>query len=129
MKKSNLSFSDGFIGIEAEIARQKGAYLMAFDWDKAAQIIKENIKSHPDLTAEAGLQGDWDYTGGVIFDHGKPINNEYTYLCSNWAIPTLILSWDGDEQEEIECYSKEDDCRFSSDSKWDKESLQILGIE
>lgn len=127
MKTSNLSFADGFLGIEAKKAKLAGNLQMAFNWDKAAQIIKEEFKKHPDLKAEAGLQGDWDYTGGVIFENGKPINNSYTYLSSNWAKPTLILEWDGIEQKEIVCEIEE--CkRFNSSTKWDDISLSILGL-
>jgi hypothetical protein len=127
MKKSEMSFADGFLGIRAQQARQMGSLQMAFDWDKAAQIIKENLIAHPDLIAEAGLQGDWAYTGGTIFKNGKPTNERYTYLCSNWSTPTLILSWDGEEQIELDC-SVEQNERFSSESKWDETSLEILGI-
>lgn len=125
MKKSNLTFLEGFLGTDARRAERNTH--KSFDWDKAANIIKEKIKQHPDLKAEAGLQNDWDYTGGVIFEEGKPTNEDYTYLKSNWAIPTMILSWDGDEQEEIECYTTEG--RFDSESKWDETSLAILGID
>lgn len=126
MKKSELSFADGFLGVEANKAAKQGKPHMAFDWSKAAQIIKDAFSKHPDLTAEAGLQGDWDYTGGIIFEDGKPTNEHYTYLKSNWATPTLLLSWDGEEQEEIECFSTE---KYTADSKWDIESLSILGIQ
>lgn len=121
-----LTFWDGFAGVQAQIAKMNGAEMMAFNWDLAAEIIKQRFVQHPDLIAEAGLQGDWSYTGGCIFAEGEAIISEYTYLSSNWAIPTLILSWDGDEQESIECYCEADD-RFNSDSKWDEESLKILG--
>lgn len=116
MKQSNLTFAEGFLGIQEEAAKKKGKTQKAFDWDKAATIIKENYKKYPNLTAEAGLQGDWQYTGGVIFEKGKHINDNYTYLSSNWAIPTLLL-YDGDvELEEIECFT--DNCkRFNADSK------------
>ena len=64
MKQNNLSFADGFNpNGQGQINRKLGKSLMAFDWDKAAEIIKEKLKLHPDLKAEAGLQGDWDYTG------------------------------------------------------------------
>jgi hypothetical protein len=115
------------MGILAKLAKEKGNTQMAFDWDKAAEIIKEKLKLHPDLKAEAGLQGDWAYTGGTIFENGKPTNDEYTFLSSNWAKPTLILEWDGEEQEEIECLT-DDNERFNSDTKWDDKSLAILGI-
>jgi len=122
MKKSELGFAEGFLSTRGLNNNPH----MAFDWDKAAEIIKDRLKKHPYLIAEAGLQGDWAYTGGEIFRDGKPTNEGYTYLQSNWATPTLILEWDGEEQEEIECYKK--NSRFTSDSKWDDESLKILGI-
>jgi hypothetical protein len=127
MKQSTLSFAEGFLGKNAKIATKKGNIQKAFNWDKAAEIIKENLKQHPNLIAEAGLQGDWEYTGGVIFENGKPTNENYTYLSSNWATPTLILEWDEEEQEEIECFVEEND-RFNSKTKWDETSLSILGI-
>lgn len=128
MKQSNLTFAEGFLGIQADIAKRNGAIQKVFDWNKAAQIIKDNFANHPDLVAEAGLQGDWDYTGGIIFENGKPSNNSYTYLSSNWATPTLLLFWDGDEQEEIECYVDAANSTFTEDSKWDENSIAILGI-
>jgi hypothetical protein len=127
MKESNLSFADGFLGIQADVARARCAKVKAFDWDKAANLIKENLKQYPNLVAEAGLQGDWDYTGGTIFEKGKPTNDSYTYLASNWATPTLILTNDGDEICEVDCSIERND-RFDSDSKWDESSLSILGI-
>jgi len=128
MKKSNLSFADGFKGVEAQIASKQGKKHKSFDWDKAGEIIKEKFKLHPDLKAEAGLQGDWDYTGGVIFEDGKPTNDNYTFLQSNWATPSLILEWDGQEQEELECWTCDNE-RFDSSTKWDEISLEILGIQ
>ncbi len=128
MKESNFTFSDGFLGVNAKKAAEENKPVLTFDWDKAAKIIKTHFKEHKDLIAEAGLQEDWEYTGGIIFEDGKPTNDSYTYLSSNWAIPTLILSWDGLEQEEIECFTKLSK-RFNKDSKWDDESLKILGIK
>lgn len=126
MKKSNLTFAEGFLGVNSKIAAEKRNILKAFDWDKAAEIIKKKLTEYPDLKAEAGLQGDWSYTGGTIFKSGKPTNEDYTYLCSNWAAPTLILEYNGQE-EEIECYIEKND-RFNSATKWDQTSLNILGI-
>lgn len=129
MKKSMLSFLDGFNPYgQGRINAEKGMPQMAFDWDKAAKIIKEKFEKHKDLQAEAGLQGDWDYTGGIIFKNSKPTNDEYTYLSSNWATPTLILFYDGEYQEEIVCEVEENE-RFGSCSKWDEISLSILGIQ
>lgn len=127
MRETELSFMEGFISNRGKEAKVKGNKQMYFDWDKAATIIKNHFEKHKDLTAEAGLQGDWDYTGGGIFREGKPTNENYTFLKSNWAIPTLLLSWDDKDQEEIECYTVEE-TRFESDSKWDETSLNLLGI-
>lgn len=126
MKQNNLTFGQGFLGIQSQAAA--GNPQKVFDWNKAASIIKDKYKKHKDLIAEAGLQGDWDYTGGIIFKEGKPINDNYTYLSSNWATPKLILSWNNQEQEEIECFLIGED-KYSSDSKWDEESLKTLGID
>lgn len=119
-KESKYDFIGGMFNSE------KRNDLKAFDWDKAAQIIKEQLKIHPGLIAEAGLQGDWDYTGGVIFKNGEPYDNADTYLSSTWAIPTLII-FDGlgDEVLEMECWTEESD-RFHSGSKWDSTSIDIL---
>lgn len=125
MKRSELSFMEGFTSGRGNNNNPQ----KAFDWDKAANIIKDKLKEHPDLEAEAGLQGDWDYTGGVIFENSKPTNEHHTYLSSNWAIPTLILIWDGVEQEEIECYVIKSESRFDAHSEWDDTSLSILGID
>ncbi len=124
MKKSELTFAEGFLGTRSN----NNNPFKVFDWDRAAKIIKEKYELHSDLVAEAGLQGDWDYTGGVIFEKGKPVDYNYTYLKSNWAIPTLILSWDGKEQEELECFTYVNESRFDSGSTWDTTSLDILGI-
>lgn len=115
----------GFLGKEAKAAAENPQ--QAFNWDKAAEIIKDRLKEHPNLRAEAGLEGDWNYTGGVIFEDGVPVTDDYTYLASNWAIPTLILTYDGGDEEAIPCYIEKNG-RFSEDTKWDEESLSILGI-
>lgn len=128
MKESNLSFAEGFLGIQSKAAA--GRPQKKFDWDKAALIIKEKFSVNPDLVAEAGLQGDWDYTGGEIFRRGKPTNEDYTYLSSNWATPTLVLHYTSDwDDDEIECYTEDTESRFDAESKWDEISLDILGIK
>lgn len=124
MKQSNLSFVEGFLGLQAKAAKNKP--MMTFDWDKAAEKIKELLLKYPNLVAEAGLQGDWQYTGGIIFENGAPTNEYYTFLSSNWATPTLIITCD-DFEKEIDCFIENSD-RFSSSSKWDNQSLSILGL-
>lgn len=92
--------------------------LMVFDWDKAARLIRESGVS----VASAGLRSDWEYTGGVIFEDGKPYMNDYTYLASTWAVPELNL--DG---EIVECYKmKSKTPGWDSDTKWPESSLKIL---
>ena len=124
MKKSNLSYAEGFLGIQARAAKDKP--LMVFDWDKAAEIIKSNLEKYPNLRAEAGLQGDWEYTGGIIYENKLSVTSDYTYLASNWAIPTLLLFNGEDEVLEVGCYALKDESRFTSESKWDEKSLKIL---
>jgi len=122
-KNSELTFIEGFTSSRSNNKNPQ----KAFDWDKAAKIIKEILKKHPNLVAEAGLQSDWAHTGDVIFEDGKPSNEGYTYLSSNWANPTLIIEVDGEEILELECFIE--DGRFSCDSKWDDGSLNILGLK
>lgn len=129
MKESNLTFAEGFSSSNYDSAKSKGATQMAFDWDKAAKIIKEALKSDKNLIAEAGLQGDWEYTGGVIFKKGKPVSDSYTYLSSNWANPTLSIEYSNGFEKEFDCFVKQgENGRFDEDSKWDEESLEILDI-
>lgn len=125
MRKS-ISFSAGFMGVEANQAIKEGKKHQAFDWDKAAEIIKNKYAEHKDLVVEAGLEGDFDITSDVIFENGKPTIG-YTYLSSNWATPSMILSYDG-EEESIDCYTEQNE-RFHSHTTWDDGSLKILGIQ
>lgn len=98
---------------------------MVFDWDKAAQRIRETGAQD----AGAGLAGDWEYTGGRILKEGKPIprDDTYTYLASTWATPELDL--DGDVEP---CYVMEDEARRRwgdvefSNLYWTDSALQIL---
>ncbi len=122
MKKSELSFIGGLTSGRSV----NNNHFKIFDWDKAAKFINEKRILHPDLSAEAGLKDDWGSTGGVIFEKGQPVTEDRTYLKSDWATPTLILSWNDEEQEEIPCYTQDESTRFGSDSKWDEESLTIL---
>ena len=127
MKESKLSFADGFMGTEAKKA--SGSKQMYFDWNKAASLIKEYLVNYPELNAEAGLQGDWAYTGGNIFKDRKPNNEDTTYLSSNWAIPTLIIENNGVEIAELACFTADNVNNYTASSQWDEESLTILGIQ
>lgn len=98
----------------------RGKEPMVFDWEKAAQIIKER---KPEL-ASAGLHGDWGYTGGRIWENGKPVDREdtYVYLSSTWAVPELDI-----DDEIIECYKmKSQTPEWDSDTYWPAEALAII---
>ena len=91
---------------------------MVFDWDKAAQIIKDRKPEY----AYAGLRDDWEYTGGCIYEEGRPVKNYYTYLASTWAIPELSI-----EGDVIPCYRmKHETPGWDSDTKWPDSALAIL---
>lgn len=49
---------------------------MVFDWDKAARLIQEKKPKW----ATAGLRGDWEYTGGTIYEDGKPVMDDASNL-------------------------------------------------
>jgi hypothetical protein len=101
-----------------DAARAVGAKLKVFDWDKAASIIKEKKAEE----ASAGLEHDWDWTGGDIFRDGKPYKGDYTFLASVWATPQLEI--DG---EYIDCWKHEEETPgWNSDTKWPKSALEIL---
>ena len=93
---------------------------MVFDWDKAAQIIKEEkVKD-----ASAGLAGDWGYTGGKIFENGLPVPEDETYvfLASTWATPQLRI--DG---KLIDCFKMESETEnWDEETYWPESAKKIL---
>ncbi|MCK9599813.1 MAG: hypothetical protein M0R06_12290 [Sphaerochaeta sp.] len=112
---SMLAFANG----EAN----RGNPLMVFDWNKAAQIIKERKPKY----ASAGLHSDWKYTGGEIFSNGEPNLDSYTYLASTWATPELELNGD----DVIPCFITEDEVPEEwgenlAAIKWPASALEIL---
>ena len=117
---SGYSFMDGFtIGPSlVAAARAAGRPGKVFDWDKAAQIIKDR---KPDY-AEAGLLTDWPSTAGSIWIDGKPDFDGYTFLGSAWATPALRI---GDE--DIECWVEEPHAEWDSETKWPASALAIVG--
>jgi hypothetical protein len=95
--------------------------LMVFDWDKAARILSERMPN----VATAGIADDFEWTGGVIWNDGKPFMCSYTYLASTLAKPLLVI---GDE--EIECWRYKDDVPdWSAETKWPKSAIDIVGRE
>lgn len=100
----------------------RGKDPMVFDWIKAARMIAESGASN----AEAGLSGDWEWTGGEIFSDGKPLKREdsYTYLSSTWARPQLLI--DGMYHD---CFVMKSTTEWDSDTFWPPEALQVLNSE
>lgn len=112
---SLLAFSMG------ERARAMGAELMVFDWDKAAQIIRDTGANY----AAAGLRDDWEYTGGTIYKDGQPVKDDYTYLSSVWATPELEVNG-----EIIPCYKMAREVPgWDAKTKWPPSALAILQVE
>jgi hypothetical protein len=96
----------------------RGKEMMVFDWDKAAQLIRD---SKPDK-ASAGLQRDWEWTGGTIYLDGAIVPDEYTHLSSTWAVPELCM--DGDV---VPCYRMESETPgWDCDTKWPDSAKAIL---
>ena len=99
----------------------RGKERMVFDWDKAAQLIRDRKPKE----ARAGLRSDWEWTGGNIYSDGKPDTESYTYLASPWAVPELEL--DG---ELFECYRMQSEVPDWTDStKWPSSALAILAAQ
>lgn len=95
----------------------RGCELMVFDWDKAARLIRR----HNPRKAAAGLRSDWEWTGGMIYEDGEPVD-DYTYLASTWAVPELSL--DG---EIIECYKMQHEVpEWGAKTKWPESAMKIL---
>jgi hypothetical protein len=107
--------------VMGESARSAGKRERVFDWDGAARKIREaGAKS-----ARAGLQGDWEWTGGSILEDGKPVpaDETYTYLCSVWAAPELEING-----EVVECWVYRDESPgWDSKTYWPPSALSILG--
>lgn len=83
--------------------------MRVFDWKKAEEVLRDRNPSR----AEAGLLGDWGRTAGAIWVDGEPVFDDYTYLASRWAIPTLRFS-----NECIECWVWEDETSWNAQTKW-----------
>jgi hypothetical protein len=111
----------------------RGQELKVFDWHKAAAIIKEKIEERArmgqtiNITAEAGLASDYEWTLGPIYQNGKRTPERgTTYLVSTWAIPMLII--DGDEEQA--CYKmKSETPGWDAETWWPESAVEILEKE
>lgn len=90
-----------------------------FDWDKAAQIIKERKPE----SADAGLMEDWFWTADCIYENGKPLTEgSSAWLASFWATPVLKIN-----SEIIMCYKTDSEApEWSACTNWPESALQIL---
>jgi hypothetical protein len=97
----------------------RGREMKVFDWDKAAKIIKERKP----VIAEAGLESDYEWTLGPIYENGKRTPERgCTYLISTWATPMLIV--DGDE---MSCYKMQSEHpEWNDETWWPKSAVEIL---
>ena len=89
--------------------------------------IKQPILSRtkkPDV-AYAGLDGDFEWTGGVIYKDGDIVRDDYTWLASTWAVPTLYLE-KGEETTEVDCYVMESETDWHEYTKWPQSAVDIL---
>ena len=99
-----------------------GKELKIFDWDKAAEIIRDKKPRW----AIAGLKGDMENTAGTIYEDNTPITDDYTYLASNWATPILQIETDEGIQD-IPCYRmKHEVPDWDSGTKWPNSAMEIL---
>ena len=97
----------------------RGNEMKVFDWDRAAQLIKDRKPKE----AIAGLSEDWFWTAGTIFFDGKPVIHGGTYLASTWATPVLVL----DDGEEIPCWRMQSETpEWDADTKWPESARSIL---
>jgi len=97
-----------------------GKEQMVFDWDRAAQLIKD---TKPEV-ASAGLESDWEWTGGEIWRDGKSVPKDETdvYLASTWATPELDM--DG---VVIPCYKMQSEVPdWDSDTYWPESAKNLI---
>jgi hypothetical protein len=98
----------------------QGNRMKVFDWVTAARLIKDTKPRQ----AKAGLQDDWEWTGGVIYTaDGIPDEDDtYIYLASTWAIPELDM--DGEVRD---CWVWMDESPgWDENTYWPPEARSIL---
>ena len=92
--------------------------MKVFDWDKAARIIADSKAEE----AFAGLAEDWEFTYGRIYRDGHVVLDDYTFLASDWATPTLICGG-----MDYECFREDDETPgWNEKTKWPGSALAIL---
>lgn len=96
----------------------RGKEMKVFDWIAAVKIMMETNCNF----AQAGLVEDYDYTVGTILNNKIPVLDDYCYLASTWATPTLYC--DGDL---IECWKLQSQVPdYDEDTKWPDDALKLF---
>lgn len=102
----------------------RGKDAMVFDWDAAARMLVETKATR----AEAGLRGDWEWTGGEIWADGAPVRDAYTYLSSTWATPLLLLTMPDGSEESRPCFRMDHEVPdWNESTKWPASACDIVG--
>lgn len=101
----------------AKTAKEDGAKARVFDWNKAAEIIRDRKVKN----ASAGLREDFGATSGCIYKDGKIVRNPGTYLASLWATPVLLI-----DDEEIECWAYMEDTHWDAHTVWPSSAVRVL---
>jgi len=108
-------------GMEAyyrgQAARARGDPVKVFDWEKAAMIIT----TEPEMEYTASLIEDYSSTAGEIWNRDG-IVNEYTYLESVWATPSLNDDPCWKYSDELKSIGK----NWNFETKWPPEAIKIL---
>ena len=102
----------------------RGNESKVFDWDKAAEIIRDKKP----IWAVAGLKEDMDWTAGAIYQDGEPITDDYTFLASTWATRVLEMRTGfAEDLEVIPCYRMAHEVpHWGSGTKWPHSAMEIL---
>ena len=92
----SISFSSGFYG-----PRGDAGFTMKYDEQKAKSIINDLKSSgRKILSAEVGLDGDWDCNHSTIYHYGEFCKTDF-HDNSIWAPPIMIVFF---EDTPSECY-------------------------
>lgn len=78
--------------------------MLQLDWEEARRICEENNG----YIVDAGLEEDWRWTSGTIFDGEKYVENDDVFVASTWKTP-IVRVHKGDEWEKIPCFKEGSD--------------------
>lgn len=127
------TFAAGILGMA-----NRGREQMVFDWEKAANIIKDYLEEHngEDIEIAASLRGNEGNTYGFIYSNGKFNTDDHGYLASTWAKPQIVIfnyslnDMYEDEGTKIPCYKMQHEVPDWNASTWfPKEFTDILGLD